>query len=115
MISNPPATASTMQTAPGPHGGPSHRRIARLLPAGSPQWTLHKVMREVRTASWTPQTAAVRLAHEVKDGRALREARARLRMAGMERATMTELRALATLNLAINHYETTNTAEQVGA
>jgi hypothetical protein len=115
MISNPPSTVSNVQTAPGSPGGPSQRRIARLLPAGSPQWTLHKVMREVRTPSWTPQSSAVRLANEVGDGRALREARARLRLAGIERTTMTELRALATLNLAINHYETTNTAEQVGA
>lgn len=109
MISNPP---STVQTIHGTNGGPSHRRIARLLPAGSPQWTLLKVMREVRTPSWTPQSSAVRLANEVGDGRALRNARVRLRLAGIERTTMTELRALATLNLAINHCETTNTAGQ---
>ncbi|MEU0313296.1 hypothetical protein [Nocardioides sp. NPDC006273] len=112
MISNPP---STIQMVPGKNGGPSQRRIARLLPAGSPQWTLLKVMREVRTPSWTPQSSAVRLANQVGDGRALREARVRLRLATIERATITELRALATLNLAINHFETTNAAGQVGA
>lgn len=86
----------------------SQRRVARLLPAGSPQWALLTVMREVRTPSWTPLSSAVRVANQVGDVRALREARARLRLASIERASLAELRALATLNLAISHYEATN-------
>ncbi|MFE6559140.1 hypothetical protein ACFVDI_16565 [Nocardioides sp. NPDC057767] len=65
-------------------------------------------MREVRAPSWTPLSAAVRVANQVGDVRALREARARLRLAGIERASLAELRALATLNLAISHHEATN-------
>ncbi|WP_328531936.1 hypothetical protein OG984_12785 [Nocardioides sp. NBC_00368] len=65
-------------------------------------------MREVRTPSWTPLSSAVRVANQVGDVRALREARARLRLASIERASLAELRALATLNLAISHYEATN-------
>ena len=86
----------------------SQRRVARLLPAGSPQWALLTVMREVRTPSWTPLSSAVRVANQVGDGRALREARARLRLASIERASLAELRALATLNLAISHSEAAN-------
>lgn len=86
----------------------SQRRIARLLPAGSPQWALLTVMREARTPSWMPLSSAVRVANQVGDVRALREARARLRLASIERASLAELRALATLNLAISHHEATN-------
>jgi hypothetical protein len=81
------------------------RRVARLVPAQSPQWVLLQVMREVLDPSWAPGVSALRVLEQVHDPQALRHARARLRLASRERTTLSQARALATLNLAINRLD----------
>lgn len=93
------AANAAAQRVPRPH------RMARRLPTRSPQSALVLVMREVMKAAWQPATAAARLLNEVPDLSALRLARSRVRIASLERATVFQGRALATLNLAINELE----------
>lgn len=93
------AANATARRVPGP------RRLAQRLPVRSPQSALVLVMREVMKAAWHPATAAARLLTEVPDLAVLRVARSRLRIANLERATVFQGRALATLNLAINELE----------
>jgi hypothetical protein len=91
---------------PAPRRSPElPRRIARLVPAQSPPWVLLHVVREVRDPAWTPAAAARRIRERVQDPGALRLARARLRVLGGERVTLSQARALATLNLAISDLE----------
>ena len=84
---------------------PDPRRMVRRLPTRSPQSALVLVMREVMKAAWQPATAAARVIDEVPDLTVLRLARSRVRIASLERATVFQGRALATLNLAINELE----------
>jgi hypothetical protein len=93
------AANATARRVPGP------RRMARRVPVRSAQSALVLVMREVMKAAWQPATAAARLLNEVPDLAVLRLARSRVRIASLERATVFQARALATLNLAITELE----------
>jgi hypothetical protein len=84
---------------------PQQRRVARRVPNQSPQRTLQLVMHEVMQASWQPAVAAARVLAHVHDLHVLRVVRARVRLAGLDRATLSQARALATLNLAITQLE----------
>ena len=81
------------------------RRVARLVRAGSPQWVLLQVVRDVLSPAWAPASSALRLVSQVRDPGVLRQARALLRLAPGERITLIQARALATLNLAITHLD----------
>lgn len=85
------------------------RRVARLVPAGSPHWVLLQVVRDVLSPAWLPTASALRLVSQVRDPRVLRQARALLRSAPGERITLIQERALATLNLAITHLDDART------
>jgi hypothetical protein len=84
---------------------PRQRRVARRVPNQSPQRTLQLVMHEAMQASWQPAAAAARVLAHVQDLHVLRVVRARVRLAGLDRATLSQARALATLNMAITQLE----------
>lgn len=106
-----------MSPARGPVRTPAvaegQRRVARRVPAGSPQWVLLQVVRDVLSPAWAPASSALRLVREVRDPRVLRQARALLRLTPGERITLIQARVLATLNLAIKHLDGAATDESV--
>lgn len=85
---------------------PLPRRVARTVPAGTTEAVLLHVLREALDPGWTPLGAAHRLLERVHgDLRALRVARARLAAAANGGITVSQARALATLNIAIADLE----------
>lgn len=60
-------------------------------------------MRAVRAPSWAPESAALRLLDQMRDPAVLRLVRARLLLASRQRTTLSQTRALAILDLAIQH------------
>lgn len=96
------ATAGIIHSAAVDEG---RRRVARLVPAQTPQWVLLLVMREVRTPAWAPEPVAQRLLAKVRSPDTVRLARVLLRRASRERVTLSQVRALATLDLAIGHLD----------
>lgn len=96
-----PSTATRARTEV-----PAQRRVARRVPAQSPQAVLLAVVRDALEPHWSPTESAQRLRTEVSsEVGVLRQARVRLRAATTERITVSQARALATLNLAIHHGE----------
>lgn len=96
-----PATRATGISAAG-------ERSVRLIPAGSPQWVILRVLREALDPEWAPASAAAGLVDRVPDPFVVRRARADLRKATSTRTSVRGARAVATLNLAISRLEDDN-------
>lgn len=99
---SPSSGAAGRPLAPAPA---RPRRVACTIPAGSPQWVLLRVLREVLERPWALAPAAARLSSEVPDSRLLRRARARLRGLAGQGTTDVQARAIVMLSLAIDRIE----------
>lgn len=86
-----------------------HRRAARIVRRDSSAWVMLRLMRAVLDASWEPAVAARRLVADLPGpphgAELLRLVRTRLWLASGDGTTLHRLRALATVNLALNQLE----------
>lgn len=81
-------------------------RAVRRVPVHSTEGVLIRVLREVRSPHWTAVDAGVALAAHVEgDLRRLRSARVHVVVASLDHRTVCDVRALATIDVAIAQIE----------
>ncbi|HET9649018.1 MAG TPA: hypothetical protein VFP34_12435 [Microlunatus sp.] len=96
---------ATLVRSASPGTGPQPDGHGSGVSVRSPEWVIANVMDLVREPSWCPASAARMVCQQIDDEAELRRARLWLRMTVAERMTLSQARALATLNVAINSAE----------